>query len=149
MIRFALHCSQDHAFEAWFRSGEAFERQVDEGQVACPACGDRAVRKAVMAPAVVRSKGSRAESAPKPEAKLEDPRARAMLLAALARKLREHVEKNFEDVGERFPEEVRRMHHGEAEARDVYGRATLSEAKELLEEGIPVCPLPEVPKLDN
>ena len=155
MIRFTLNCAQDHAFEAWFKSGEAFERQTAGGQVACPACGDRTVRKAVMAPAIMRSGSRDAPAAvvetapaplPPPPPRAPEPAAQMM---ALLRKIRTHVERNFDDVGERFPEEVRRMHHGEAEARNVYGRATVEEARELLDEGIPVHPLPELPKLDG
>ena len=78
-----------------------------------------------------------------------EQQARAAMLLAMMRKVREHVEQNFENVGDRFPEEVRRVHYGEAEARDLFGQATLDEAKELLEEGIPVRPLPELPKLDG
>lgn len=149
MIRFALNCSQDHAFEGWFKSGDAFERQADEGQVACPTCGDRAIRKAMMAPAIVRSAGRRAEGPAAPVEPAAEQQARAAMLLAMMRKVREHVEQNFENVGDRFPEEVRRVHYGEAEARDLFGQATLDEAKELLEEGIPVRPLPELPKLDG
>lgn len=150
MIRFALNCSQDHAFEGWFKSGDAFEQQADEGQVACPTCGDRAIRKAMMAPAIVRSTaGRRAEAPAAPVEPAAEQQARAAMLLAMMRKVREHVEQNFENVGDRFPEEVRRVHYGEAEARDLFGQATLDEAKELLEEGIPVRPLPELPKLDG
>ena len=73
----------------------------------------------------------------------------AATMLALLRKVRDHVEKNFDNVGERFPEEVRRMHHGEAEERNVFGQASLEEAKQLIEEGIQVQPLPDLPKLDG
>jgi hypothetical protein len=111
-------------------------------------CGDRAVRKAVMAPAVVRSSTPAQEvAAAKPE--LSPEQVKAAMAVAMLRKLRQHVETHFEDVGDRFPTEVRRIHAGEAEARDLFGRATLEEARELLEEGIPVRPLPELPNLDG
>lgn len=149
MIRFALNCGKDHAFEGWFKSGDAFAEQAESGQIACPACGDRGVRKAVMAPAVVRST-ARAEPVPSaPPAELTPQQAQAAKMIAVLRKVREHVEANFDNVGERFPEEVRRIHHGEAEARDVFGQASVEEAKELIEEGIPIQPLPELPKLDG
>lgn len=152
MIRFALNCAKDHGFEAWFKNGETFEQQAAEGQVACPACGDRVVRKAVMAPAIVRSGGrdmapAAVEVGTLPQA--QDAAVQAAMALAFLRKVRAHVEQNFDDVGERFPEEVRRMHYGEAEARNVYGRATAEEARELIDEGIPVRPLPELPKLDG
>lgn len=157
MIRYALNCSHDHGFEGWFKSGAAFEQQVADGQLACPACGDRAIRKAVMAPAVRRSAerapeamvpAEAAPSAPPVPSAAPTPEQAAMMLAVL-RKLRAHVEQNFDNVGDRFPEEVRRMHYGEAEERNVFGQASLEEAKELIEEGIPVRPLPDLPKLDG
>ena len=156
MIRFALRCGQDHGFEAWFKDGQTFERQAEAGDVACPVCGDRAVRKAMMAPAVVRS-GSRSraeptqapEQVPAPVPQATPDHVKAAVMVAMLRQVREHVEKNFENVGERFPEEARRMHHGETRTRDIFGQATLEEARELHEEGIPVRPLPDLPKLDG
>lgn len=141
MIRFTLNCSRDHAFEGWFKDGATFERQAEARGITCPICGDDAIRKAVMAPAVARSTAR--EPAPG-----EAAARRAALIAAL-RQVRAHVEQNFENVGERFAEEARRIHYGEAETRDIFGQATLAEAKELHEEGIPVRPLPEPPKLDG
>lgn len=139
MIRFALTCGTGaHEFEGWFRDNAAFERQAAAGQVACPVCAGTDVRKAVMAPAVSRG----AEAA-------ERAKARAAALVAAMRQAREHVEKNFEHVGERFADEARRIHHGEAEKRDIWGQATIAEAKELHAEGIPVSPLPDPPKLDG
>lgn len=138
MICFALRCRLGHEFEGWFKSNEAFEEQQRSGQLECPICGDRAVEKAIMAPAVARS--GRNE---KPQAN-----ATAALLAFL-RALRAHVEANFEHVGDRFAEEARKIHYGEAEPRDIYGEATREEVESLLEEGIDVHPLPWVPKLDG
>jgi hypothetical protein len=162
MICFALHCGQDHSFEGWFKDGETFDRQAGEGNVACPVCGDRSVRKAMMAPAVVRSSGSRTVAAAEPAAPRPAPgqlpvpvpreapdQVKAAMMVAMLRQVRAHVEKNFENVGDRFPDEARRIHHGEAEARDIFGQATSEEARELHEEGIPVRPLPEVPELDG
>lgn len=157
MIRFALNCARDHAFEGWFKDGASFDRQAEEGAITCPVCGDNAVRKAVMAPAVLRSAGKR-EPVPAPAAEPPAQRppaaptpeqAKAMMVMAMLRQIRAHVEQNFADVGDRFPEEARKIHYGEAEARDIYGKATLEEAKELLEEGISVLPLPDLPKLDG
>ena len=146
MIRFALLCANDHAFEGWFRDGATFERQAVEAVISCPECGDTHVRKALMAPAVRRS-GAREPSLPAPAA--TPPHVRAATMLALLRKVRAHVEANFENVGERFPEEARRIHYGEAEEREIFGRATPEEAKALHEEGIAVRPLPELPKLDS
>lgn len=148
MIRFALNCSSEHGFEGWFKSGDAFAEQVEAGRIACPTCGDRVVRKAVMAPAIVRGGGGREVRASTPLAPTPE-QAKAAAMMAVLRQVRAHVERNFEDVGERFAEEVRRMHQGGADVRDVYGKATPEEARDLLDEGIPVRPLPEVPKLDG
>lgn len=153
MICFSLHCGNDHTFEGWFRDGAAYERQALDGDVSCPICGDRSVRKAMMAPAVVRS-GSRGP-APAPVTEPSAPAAavpdevKAAFAVAMLRRLRAHVVENFENVGERFPEEARRIHHGDAEEREIYGRATLEEAQELVDEGISVRPLPDVPELDG
>jgi hypothetical protein len=166
MIRFALHCGRDHSFEGWFKDGQTFERQAGEGDIACPVCGDRSVRKAMMAPAVVRSRPRAAATPAAGAAPAAPPRAapeqlpapppreapdlvKAAMMVAMLRQVRAHVEKNFENVGDRFPDEARRIHHGEAEARDIFGQTTLEEARELHEEGIPVRPLPEVPELDG
>jgi hypothetical protein len=153
VICFSLHCANDHTFEGWFRDGATFDRQADEGGVACPTCGDSKVRKAMMAPAVVRSTSRTvaepvaAPSAPMP-AQLPD-HAKAAVMMAMLRRMREHVERNFENVGERFPEEARKIHYGEAEEREIFGQASIEEAAELIEEGIAVRPLPDLPKLDG
>lgn len=153
MICFSLHCANDHTFEGWFRDGATFDRQADEGGVACPTCGDSKVRKAMMAPAVVRSTSRTVTEpvvAPPPStpARLPD-HAKAAVMMAMLRRMREHVEKNFENVGERFPEEARKIHYGEAEEREIFGQASIDEAAELIEEGIAVRPLPDLPKLDG
>jgi hypothetical protein len=143
-------CGNDHNFEGWFRDGATFERQAGEGEVACPQCGDSSVRKAMMAPAVVRSGTllSVAPEGPATPAPLPD-QAKAAVMIAMLRKMRAHVEQNFENVGERFPDEARRIHYGEAEEREIYGQASLEEAKELVEEGVSIRLLPDVPKLDG
>jgi hypothetical protein len=157
MIRFALNCTNDHAFEGWFRDGAAFDRQAGEGAIVCPTCGDNSVRKAMMAPAVVRSSSravaapaavAAAPPAPAPPVGLTD-HAKAAAVVAMLRTMRAHVEKNFDNVGERFPEEARRIHYGEAEERQIYGQATIAEARDLVDEGIQVRPLPDVPELDG
>lgn len=140
MIRFALHCAQDHEFEGWFKSGESFDQQAAANDISCPICGGTQVRKAVMAPAIARSGGRDG---------LSPEQVKVAMMLHMLKQVREHVEKNFDNVGDRFAEEARRIHYGEAEARDIFGQATLDEAKELLEEGIEVRPLPDLPKLDG
>ncbi len=152
MICFELVCGNEHRFEAWFRSGAVYEEQEAAGRLTCPLCGDRNVRKAPMAPAVhcSREPAGRGDGKdPSSPAAETDPRRAA--LATLLRRMRavqDYVEKNFEDVGDRFAEEARRIHCGESEERGIYGRTDPEEAKALRDEGIPVYPLPRLPKLD-
>jgi hypothetical protein len=140
MIRFELVCGADHAFEGWFRDGASFDDQATSGSLTCPMCGDSAVRKAVMAPAISRGTAPRATDAAR----------REQLGTALKvmRQVQDYVEKNFDNVGDEFAAEARRMHLGETLHRNIYGRATAEEATALREEGVPVRPLPVLPKLD-
>ncbi len=121
MILFNLTCPDGHEFEAWFRNGDAYTDQAAKGAIACPGCGSVEVRKAPMAPSVSRGVAKRQDV-------LSD--------------LKRLVESRFENVGERFADEARQIHYGEAEARPIYGSATAEEVKDLLEEEIPVLPLP-------
>ena len=149
MIRFSLVCPDSHEFEGWFKSGAAFDEQLAAARVSCPMCGSTEIRKAVMAPAIARGREvatvPAAPAAPAPPPEL----ARAAAARHLIRELRQHVERNFDHVGERFAEEARRIHNGETEKRDIWGQATASDARDLLEEGITVRPLPDLPELDG
>jgi hypothetical protein len=131
MILFTLRCPSDHEFEAWFRDGETFEAQQQAGEVSCPHCGDTKVEKAVMAPAIARSRPSTPPISP------------AQMRAALC-ELRRKVELNCDYVGERFAEEARRIHYGEVDAHGIYGEATAEESHELSEEGIAFGRIPWV-----
>ena len=138
MISFNLTCSEGHEFGGWFPNSDSFEKQVKKKQIACPTCGNTAVSKSVMAPAVA------AKSAVKQERKANAAKVRKMLS-----ELRDHVEKNFDDVGDEFPEEARRIYYGESEARDIYGNASDEQAEEMVEEGLPVGRLPWIKRADN
>ncbi|MDZ4380712.1 MAG: DUF1178 family protein [Parvibaculum sp.] len=135
MIRYALQCGNDHAFDGWFSSSEGFDAQVAAGDVLCPHCGSPNVRKALMAPSIGKSAS---KVAPAPA-----DMAQKMSMMMLA--LKKHVEENCDYVGDKFAEEARRIHYGEADHRDIYGEATPDEALELIEEGVEVAPLPVVP----
>ena len=135
MILFDLRCKDGHAFEAWFRDSAAYEDQAAVGDLACPVCGSVEVSKALMAPAV--------NSRPKIDA------AQAAEAMRLWRRVQNHIEKNFDHVGPRFAEEARKIHHGEAEKRSIYGEATRTEAKELRDEGIEVNQIPWLPRQDG
>lgn len=133
MIVFDLRCPDDHVFETWFASSEAFEGQRAGGLIACPLCGSTDITKAVMAPRVA-PKGERAAAAPAPD---QMKRALEAIAAAQARAL-----EGSQWVGSRFAEEARSMHLGEREHGSIHGQATPAEAKALIEEGVPVAPLP-------
>jgi hypothetical protein len=130
MIRFALTCDRGHDFDAWFGSGDSYDEQIEAHAVTCPCCGSAKVRKAPMAPAVRRSQPAPAESPPASERKKT---------YAFLKGLRAHLEANAEHVGPAFPEEARKMHYGETEARSIYGEASLEEAKALHEGAFPPC----------
>ena len=131
MIVFDLRCaSAGHVFEAWFGSSDDYADQQARALVSCPICGDPSVDKAPMAPAVP-AKGS---SAPGPDEMKQ-------MLSALAQIQKKLVE-GSDWVGDRFASEARAIHLGEAEARQIHGRASKADADSLVEEGIPVAPLP-------
>ncbi len=147
MIVFGLKCQKGHGFESWFKDGAAFERQSKRGLVECPVCGSTKVKKELSAPRLAGTKKSRKAAAPaaSPAAMGDDPAlAKAAELQRELSKLRQHVEKNFEHVGERFAEEARKIHYGETKRRDIYGEATSEEAKALAEEGVEVAQIPWV-----
>lgn len=132
MIRYALLCEQDHEFEAWFGSSDAYDDQAGRGLVECPFCASTAVRKQIMAPAVA---GTKRTAAALPA------EARTMMMEQIE-KARRHVEENFDYVGDRFAQEARDIHEGDSEARHIYGEATPPEVRALVEDGIQVAPLP-------
>ena len=133
MIKYALQCDQEHAFEGWFGSSADYDDQAARGLVECPFCASHAVRKAIMAPAVA---GTKARGEPALPAQ-----AQTMMMEAMSQ-VRAHVEKNFDYVGDRFAREARDIHEGRSEERGIYGEAKPHEVKALVEDGIKVAPLP-------
>lgn len=133
MIVYNLVCAKDHSFEGWFANSAAFDAQSADGKLVCPLCNTREVTKAPMAPALSPKVGKQ-KSAPAPE---ELRKMRQFMTG-----LRKYVEDNAENVGEKFADEARKIHYGDTEERPIYGQATLHEAKELIEEGVDVAPLP-------
>ena len=136
MIRYALACEHDHDFEGWFGSSADYDDQQARGLLECPVCASRAVRKQIMAPAVAGTK-KRGEAVP-------GGPARAMRMEAMGR-VRAHVEENFDYMGDRFADEARAIHEGRSEERGIYGEATPREVRALVEDGVPVAPLPGAP----
>jgi len=131
MIAYQLQCRNGHAFEGWFPDSAAFDAQAADGKLVCPVCNSKQVEKAVMAPAIAGKAREQAE-------------ARAALRAT-----RQKVIENAEHVGGEFPEEARKIHYGEAEERAIYGEASGAEVEALLEEGVPVAPVPPDPDTAN
>jgi hypothetical protein len=136
VIVYSLHCSTGHAFEGWFRDSAAYDAQASDGKLVCPVCDSRKIEKAPMAPSLPSAVGER-KSAPVVSASDELRKMRQFMTG-----LRKYVEENADYVGPRFPEEARKIHYGETEERHIYGEATPDEARELIEEGVDVAPLP-------
>jgi hypothetical protein len=147
MIRYDLQCENGHSFDGWFRDSAAYDAQAAARLVTCSVCGSTTVEKQLMAPRL-GVKANRKDSEPqKMLAGPMEPKAQALL--KVMRELRSEVEKNAENVGRQFAEEARRIHYGEAEKRGIYGEATGEEARNLIEEGIDVHPLPKLPEDSN
>ena len=139
MIRYSLLCQHDHDFEAWFATSGDYDIQAERGLVECPICTSRTVRKAIMAPAITGTKRTSLKDPPPAEA----ARMRTMVMEAV-KKVREHVEENFDYVGDAFANEARKIHEGASENRSIYGEATPAEVKALEADGIQVAPLPMI-----
>lgn len=132
-------CSSGHEFEGWFGNSETFDAHAATHAVTCPVCGDTDVKKAIMAPAIAKSPDRPTElAAPKGE---PDHRKLRQFMAGY----RKFIEANAEYVGPNFPEEARKIHYGETEERHIYGESTLRQARELIEEGIEIAPVPPDP----
>ena len=162
MIRYTLLCTREHGFESWFRDSHAYEQLAAAGEIACPTCGSTAVRKALMTPSVVTGRARREETAapaeastplapvpqvapaPEPHAvALMDDRARQ--LRAMVREVHRRVTETADDVGRAFAVEARAIHAGDAPARSIYGEASRDEVAALLDDGIPLLPMPVLP----
>jgi hypothetical protein len=165
VIKYALACEAGHAFESWFANSAAYDKQIKRSLVTCPVCGSAAVEKAIMAPALGRSARTKSIAAPDaPEAARPGENLPAVApektplaivsehereLRKKLKELRDHLVQNADYVGQKFPEEARRIHYGETEHRSIYGEASPEEAKSLHEEGIEFHPLPPLPDERN
>ena len=158
MIRYALSCAKGHSFESWFQNSAAYDKQAKQKLVTCPHCGTAKVEKEIMSPRISGSrKRAPAPASPsditneisneKTPVAMVSPQERE--LRKKLKELREHLTKNADNVGPKFPEEARKMHYGEAEPRSIYGIASAKDAKELHEEGIEFSPLPVMPDERN
>jgi hypothetical protein len=137
MIHYDLRCPNGHVFEGWFRSSSDFDAQAAQGLVSCPTCQDTGIERALMAPSVAK-KGNTLPDMP-PEVAVKQA----------LRSLRRMVESNFENVGDRFAEEARKIHYGETATRGIFGDTTKEEAEALVDEGIAFGQIPWVPETDS
>jgi hypothetical protein len=140
MIRYALKCAEDHRFESWFQSASAFDALADRGHVTCPVCGSAKVEKAIMAPRVATAE--KVPAAPRDNTPERPLGASAHPAEQVLRRLREHIEKTSTYVGDRFASEARAMHLGDKDHAPIHGQASPEEAKSLLEDGVPILPVP-------
>lgn len=144
MIRYALACEAGHGFESWFRSSEDFEAQAARGLVGCPVCGSLTVTKQIMAPQVARTDKDETLPAPVVLVSPEEQELRRKIA-----ELHQHLKEHSEDVGQRFAEEARKIHYGDSDARSIHGQASLDDARALVDEGVPLLPLPALPDERN
>lgn len=142
MIRFNLICQARHEFEAWFSGSSDFDDQLERGLVSCPHCGSAQVEKALMTPTVSTARKKEAST------RLAMNKAQSEALDQL-RKAVKTIRETSEDVGDRFPEEARKIHYGESEERGIIGQAKPDEVKALVEEGVGIAPLPDLPEEKN
>ncbi len=144
MILYDLNCSNGHKFEAWFKDSNGFDTQSKRGEIECPMCSDTDVGKAPMAPRINKST---AERKPRRGEKRAKEVARKILNAV--NDVQRHVEENFENVGDKFADEARAIHYGEAEERGIFGEASDDEASDLEDEEIPFYRIPMRSRKDN
>jgi hypothetical protein len=136
VIKYRLQCAHGHEFEAWFASGQSYDAQAATGRIVCPECDSTDVGKSVMAPNIALRARALEDEAP---ARYRN----------LVREVAKAVAANSEDVGERFPEEARKIHYREVEQRAIRGTASQDEARALVEEGVEIIVLPRVPEETN
>lgn len=144
MIHYRLRCNADHEFEAWFQNSSAFEKQAESGLLACPECGSAEVSRALMAPAL---QGTKREVVPAPETETQTSEQKQVATTEAALKqqllmLRRKIEANFDNVGSKFAEEARKIHHGDSDPRGIYGDTTPEEREALADEGIEIGTIP-------
>ena len=140
MIQFSLRCSNDHRFDSWFQSSEAYDKLERAGMVSCAICGVTSVSKAVMAPRL-RPARDDTPPAPRPATAAAQPTPEQALAA-----LKQHIEAHSDYVGQDFAREARAIHDGTAPDRAIYGEARPEDARRLIEDGVPIAPLPFIPR---
>ncbi len=142
MVVYDLKCENDHPFEGWFDSLEGFETQQAKGSVSCPLCASTTILRRPAVPRLNIAKHST-------PARTSVAMSATLSPEAMWRKMMAYLRTHTEDVGAEFPEEARKMHYGESEARSIRGSASAQEVAELSDEGIDVLPLPQFPILPD
>lgn len=136
MIVFNLQCGDGHGFEAWFKDAKAYESQRRGRKVACPVCGTTKVEKVPAAPRI-------ATGAADGPVLMDHATARSAQFMNALEQMHRHMEENCDYVGDRFADEARAIHQGDAEGRGIYGEATKDEAQDLADEGVPFAAIPK------
>jgi hypothetical protein len=144
MIRYSLRCENEHEFDSWFQSVAASDALLQAGRVECPNCGSSNIDKGLMAPNVAK-RGDLEGGAAQPTAMMTGADPDRARFERAVRKIKAEVERNSDYVGDKFATEARRMHLGDAPVRSIHGEARPEEARSLIEDGVPVLPLPFIP----
>ena len=141
MIRYDLVCENEHFFESWFKDSKSYQKQRDANEIVCPECDSSNISKSLMAPGIPKKTNTKNSNV------IANSSSRSINDAI--RKIRDEIKKNSEYVGDQFPEEARKIHYNEAEMRSIYGKASKKEITELVDEGIDIIQIPEIPDDKN
>ena len=141
MIRYDLVCENGHFFESWFKDSKSYQKQLEANEIACPKCNNSNISKSLMAPGIPKKKNTTNGNV--------IANSSSSSINNAIRKIRDEIKKNSEYVGDQFPEEARKIHYNEAEVRSIYGKASKKEITELVDEGIDIIQIPEIPDDKN
>ena len=141
MIRYDLFCENEHFFESWFKDSKSYQKQLEANEIACPKCNNSNISKSLMAPGIPKKTNTKNGNV--------IANSSSSSINNAIRKIRDEIKKNSEYVGDQFPEEARKIHYNEAEMRSIYGKASKKEITELVDEGIDIIQIPEIPDDKN
>ena len=141
MIRYDLVCENEHFFESWFKDSKSYQKQLEANEIACPKCNNSNISKSLMAPGIPKKTNTKNGNV--------IANSSSSSINNAIRKIRDEIKKNSEYVGDQFPEEARKIHYNEAEMRSIYGKASKTEITELVDEGIDIIQIPEIPDDKN
>ena len=141
MIRYDLVCENEHFFESWFKDSKSYQKQLEANEIACPKCNNSNISKSLMAPGISKKTNTKNGNV--------IANSSSSSINNAIRKIRDEIKKDSEYVGDQFPEEARKIHYNEAEMRSIYGKASKKEITELVDEGIDIIQIPEIPDDKN